>query len=103
MAESDLLASASSTVTLEFLQKLEAHDPVCIALETTRRRVLETVASLMRYYTDCPNIIDRLRLLIDCISSVAHPEIDFKAMAGEAYAQFKQEGLHLVKAADRIE
>jgi hypothetical protein len=62
--------------------------------------VLETVTSLMNHFADQPHIINRLHLLMDCTSSVAHPEIDFEALANGTYTQFQSKGLHLIQSTD---
>lgn len=86
----------------DFLETLRTFDAVYIAGQAKSHCVLETIRSLMTYYSDQPQIIDRLHLLIDCTSSVDHPEIDFEAMASETYERFESQGLHLVKAAETV-
>lgn len=86
----------------EFLNTLSTYERVYIAGQAKSHCVLETVTSLINYFADVPEIIDRLHLLVDCTSSVAHPEIDFEAMANTVYAQFEAQGLHLVKSTDSI-
>jgi hypothetical protein len=49
-----------------------------------------------------PQDIAKIRVLTDCASSVAHPEIDFDAMADEAFARFEKNGLTLVKSTDAL-
>ncbi|MFN8375657.1 MAG: cysteine hydrolase family protein [Anaerolineae bacterium] len=77
-----------------FLDTLAQYDLVYVAGQAKSHCVLETVASMMRYYP--PEIIARLRVLKDAMSSVAHPEIDFDALADETFARFAQNGLRLV-------
>jgi hypothetical protein len=50
---------------------------------------------MMNYFSAQPEIIHKLHLLSDCTSSVAHPEIDFEAMAQQTFAQFAEKGLRL--------
>ncbi len=56
----------------------------------------------MRAYQDRPEEIARWRVLTDCMSSVAHPEIDFDALADSALAGYAARGLHLVESTDPI-
>ncbi|HLV35819.1 MAG TPA: hypothetical protein VKY59_11920 [Spirillospora sp.] len=86
----------------EFIRLIERHDLVYIAGQAKSHCVLETTASLMKHFRGQPALARKLRVLIDCTSSVAHPEIDFEAMANEAYAQFEKQGLRLVKSTDPI-
>lgn len=85
-----------------FLHMLASYDLVYIAGQAKSHCVLETVTSIMRYFRDKPDIIAKLRVLIDCTSSVAHPQIDFDALANAALAAFASQGLCLVKSGDGI-
>jgi nicotinamidase-related amidase len=85
-----------------FLHMLATHDLIYIAGQAKSHCVLETVNSMMRYFANQREIIDRLRVLIDCTSSVAHPEIDFDAIANEALARHELHGLTLVRSDDPI-
>jgi hypothetical protein len=57
---------------------------------------------MMRYFKDQPEIIAKIRVLADCMSSVAHPDIDFDIMANQAFSKFQKEGLGLVTTLDEI-
>jgi nicotinamidase/pyrazinamidase len=83
-----------------FLDMLAGYDEVFIAGQAKSHCVLETVTSIMRYFEDRPAVIDKLRVLIDATSSVAHPQIDFDALANDALARYEQAGLHLVRTRD---
>ncbi|MBZ0309293.1 MAG: nicotinamidase, partial [Anaerolineae bacterium] len=91
-----------STLNTDFLDMLAEHDVIYVAGQAKSHCVLETVASIMRYFADQPDIIDRIHILMDCTSSVAHPEIDFDALANEALTTFQAQGLHLVQSTDPI-
>ena len=86
-----------------FLAQLESHDLIYIAGQAKSHCVLETALSLMRYYGERSEMVNRFRVLIDCTSSVAHPEIDFEAQANKAYAEMREQGLSLVKSTDGID
>lgn len=85
-----------------FLNMIATYDKIYVAGQAKSHCVLETVASMMRYFSEKPELIDKLSLLTDATSSVAHPEIDFDALANEAYAEFESNGLHLVTTNDAI-
>jgi nicotinamidase/pyrazinamidase len=87
-------------VNHDFLNTLAQYDLIYVAGQAKSHCVFETVASMMRYYP--PEIISRLRVLKDAMSSVAHPEIDFEAIANEAFGRFEQNGLHLVDTSTPI-
>ncbi len=83
-----------------FLEMLATYDEVYIAGQAKSHCVLETVTSTMRYFEDQPDVIRKLRVLVDATSSVAHPEIDFDAIADDVLADYAQRGLKLVTTAD---
>lgn len=85
-----------------FLHMLASYDLIYIAGQAKSHCVLETINSIMRYFMNQRHIIDKLRVLIDCTSSVAHPEIDFDAMANAALAKHEVDGLTLVHSEDPI-
>lgn len=86
----------------QFLEMLTSYDLVYIAGQAKSHCVLETATSIMRYFADQPDRIARLRFLIDCTSSVVHPQIDFDALANAALTQFEAQGLHLVRSTDPL-
>ena len=89
-------------LNVSFLNMLASYDRIYIAGEAKSHCVLETVASIMRYFDAQPRIVDKFRILQDCMSSVAHPTIDFDAQANKTFAGFARLGLQMVKASDPI-
>lgn len=90
----------NGVVNKQFMDKLATHDLIYVAGQAKSHCVLETVSSMMRYYPE--DVIRKLRVLEDAMSSVAHPEIDFEAMANETLGRFQANGLSLVKTTDPI-
>lgn len=91
---------AQGGLNTEFLNMLAEYDLVYIAGEAKSHCVLETVNSIMRYFADQPTVIKKFRLLEDCMSSVAHPVIDFEALANDVLA--RHTALRRVKSTDPI-
>jgi nicotinamidase/pyrazinamidase len=93
------------TLNEAFVRMVGEYDRVYIAGQAKSHCVLETTASLIDYYSARrPDIIANWRVLMDCTSSVQHPEVDFEAMAERAYQRFKEEyGLRLVTSKDPVE
>ncbi len=85
-----------------FLDALSRNDIIYVAGQAKSHCVLETVRSILRYFKDQPEVIEKLRFLIDCTSSVVHPEIDFEAIANAELAKMKKQGVKLVTSADLI-
>jgi len=86
-----------------FLEMLAGYDLIYVAGQAKSHCVLETVTSVMRYYHDQPAQIAKWRVLVDCMSSVTHPEIDFDALATETLTGYARQGLRLVRSTDPIE
>jgi nicotinamidase-related amidase len=86
----------------DFLNMLATYDLIYVAGQAKSHCVLETVSSMMRYFALKPEFIDKMRILCDAMSSVAHPEIDFDGMANEAFKRFADNGLRLVTTQDPI-
>ncbi len=93
----------AGNLNTEFLGMLETYDVIYVAGQAKSHCVLETVASILRYYANQPEQIAKWRILTDAMSSVPHPDIDFEAMAQAAFDRFAQKGLSLVTTADPIE
>lgn len=77
------------------LDELATYDRIYIAGQAKSHCVLESVSTMMRYYEGNEAIISKIRVLMDAMSSVAHPEIDFEAMAQETFDRFAQHGLKI--------
>ena len=80
-------------VNTEFMDKLAEYDLIYVAGQAKSHCVLETVASMMRYYPS--ETVSKIRLLTDTMSSVVHPDIDFNAVTDETFARFQKNGLML--------
>ena len=89
-------------LNVTFLEMLASYDLVYIAGQAKSHCVLETITSIMRYFAERLDVIAKLRVLIDCTSSVAHPQIDFDAMADEVLKGYAVRGLQLVKSTDPL-
>ncbi|MFC1960072.1 isochorismatase [Chloroflexota bacterium] len=86
----------------DFLNMLATFDLIYIAGQAKSHCVLETAASMVRHFADSPDIINKLRFMMDCTSSVFHPDIDFDAIANDAIAKFEAQGMKLVNSAEPI-
>lgn len=81
-----------------FLDLISTYDVIYVAGQAKSHCVLETVTSMMRYFNT--DIISKLHVLYDAMSSVAHPTIDFDAMANDTFQQFAKEGLNIIYTTD---
>ncbi len=89
-------------LNVKLLGELEQFDLVYIAGEAKSHCVLETVNSMMRHFRGQSDVISRLRILEDAMSSVHVPGIDFEAMTNEVFEQHKTGGLTLVTTGEGI-
>jgi nicotinamidase-related amidase len=89
-------------LNVDFLSLLNEYDLIYVAGQAKSHCVLETVSSVMRHYHNQPEQIARWRVLTDCMSSVAHPQIDFDAAADVILGKYAEQGLRLVKSTDPI-
>ena len=87
---------------VERLKALANYDRVYVAGQAKSHCVLESVGSFMRYYEGQDAIIGKMRVLMDGMSSVQHPEIDFEGLATEAFTTFSQQGLTLTNTSDGL-
>jgi nicotinamidase/pyrazinamidase len=87
----------------EFLDWVLSFDAIYFAGQAKSHCVLESVGSIVKRFGDQPEVMAKIHLLTDCMSSVGHPEIDFEALAVEAFNQFAQRGLKLLKSSDPID
>ena len=85
-----------------FLDMLARYDLVYVAGQAKSHCVLATMRSIMTYFADQPDVIAKLRFLMDCTSSVAHPTIDFDALADAELQAMAAKGMRLVTSADAI-
>ncbi len=90
------------TLNTSFLDMLASYDLIYVAGQAKSHCVLETVTSVMRHFEGQPDELAKWRVLMDCTSAVAHPEIDFDAMADEQYAEYAERGLKLAKSTDPV-
>lgn len=81
------------------LENLAEYDRIYVAGQAKSHCVLESVSSMMRYYELQPEIINKIHILKDAMSSVANPEIDFDQIAETAFANFAEQGLKITSTA----
>ena len=93
----------SSALNAALLDDVLRHDRIYIAGEAKSHCVLETARQLVGYVGDQPETLRRIHLLRDCMSAVAHPDIDFDALAEAEFARMAERGVRLVTSGDPLE
>lgn len=84
------------------LNAVEDSDYVLMAGEAESHCVLETLEDLVDAYRGRPDLLRRIYVLQDCTSSVAHPDVDFHAMAQERFATFAALGVNFINSTDEM-
>ena len=84
------------------LETLADADTVLIAGEAKSHCVLETLEDIVEAFEERPEVLRKIYVLTDCMSSVAHPEVDFEAMAVEQFEAFAEKGVNFVKSTDDL-
>lgn len=92
--------ASNGDVNTAFLDELATYDVIYLTGQAKSHCVLETITSMMRYYP--PEIVQKMRVIMDGTSSVAHPEIDFEAIANETLNQFAANGLTLTETTQEL-
>jgi nicotinamidase/pyrazinamidase len=81
-----------------FLDMVGQFDLIYIAGQARSHCVLETMASVMRYFGTQPDVLRKLRFLDDCTSSIT----GFEQPTEVALARFAAQGMKMVKSTDPI-
>lgn len=88
--------------SVEFLEMLYSQDYILLAGEAESHCVLETVKDLVNEFDKRPEMLERLYILRDCMSPVPHPEVDFHAIAVEAFKEYEQRGVRFINSTDPL-
>lgn len=99
-AEKKSPVNQTTQLNLNVLELLQDHDRIYIAGQAKSHCVYETVKSFVTYFASTePDVLNRVNVLMDCTSSVYHPQVDFEAICQPVYEQWSRDyGIHLVNA-----
>lgn len=92
----------ASGLNTEYLDLIAQYDRIYVAGEAKSHCVLETMRQMLSYFASQPEVIAKIRFLVDCTSSVAHPTINFEAIAQEALAEMEKQGVQMVKSTEEV-
>ncbi|MCS6834632.1 MAG: cysteine hydrolase family protein [Anaerolineae bacterium] len=98
--EPEVKVPRKAILNTDFLSVLASYDLIYIAGQAKSHCVLESVSSMMNYFSK--DIVARIRVLDDAMSSVAHPTIDFEALSEQAFARYSAQGLTRRKTTDPL-
>lgn len=84
-----------------FLNLLTKHDKVFIVGEAKSHCVLESIKQIYNFFIkDDPDVLKKIYILEDCMSSVQHPAVDFEAITQAEFNKFRNSGINIVKSID---
>lgn len=100
--EVDVPNVAGGTINTPILSILANHDEIWVVGEAKSHCVLMAMETLVDYFEKTQkDVLKRIKFLMDCTSSVAHPAIDFEKIATDRLnAMEKQHGINLIKSQD---
>ena len=85
------------------LDLIATHDLIYVGGEAKSHCVLETMKQLVGYFSQQqPEVLKKIRFLIDCTSSVEHPAVDFDGIAEAELQKMATQGVEIVKSTDPI-
>ena len=90
------------TINKPILDILASHDEIWVAGEAKSHCVLEAMNTLVGYFAQSqPEVLGKIFFLMDCTSSVFHPQVDFESIAQtELKKMEKNHGIKLIKSTD---
>lgn len=89
-------------VNTAILDAIATNDLIYVAGEAKSHCVLETMKQLVIYFGNQPDVIRKIRFLVDCTSSVQHPQVDFETLAQAELQKMEKLGVQLVLSTDPI-
>lgn len=85
----------ADSLNTALLEELAGFDRIYVAGQAKSHCVLESLTSMVRYFGNRQEVIEKVHLLNDATSSVVSPGVDFEAMAQETLADYAEKGLHI--------
>ncbi len=92
----------ASGLNVEYLDMIAQYDRIFVAGEAKSHCVLETMKQMLAYFGNQPDVIAKIRFMVDCTSSVAHPAIDFETLANAELKEMEKKGVVMVTSSDPI-
>lgn len=84
------------------LDTIAGHDRIYFGGQAKSHCVLASVKQFLKKFRNQPDILEKLYFLMDCTSSVQHPDVDFDALANAELAKMEQLGVKFVDSTDPI-
>ena len=92
----------ASGINAAFCNLLGKYDKLIVAGEAKSHCVLESLRQLHTFFKDQEEVLKKIFILKDCMSSVKHPTIDFEAIAETQFDVFAKAGFNIINSTDNI-
>lgn len=92
----------NASLNTDMLDMIAKYERIYVAGEAKSHCVLETMKQMFSYFQAQPEVIKKIRFMMDGTSSVAHPTIDFEALAMHDLKEMEQKGVVMVTSRDPI-
>jgi nicotinamidase-related amidase len=83
-----------------FLNLMGNYDRLMVAGQAKSHCVLESLRQLAAFFAGQEDILKKIFIMRDCMSSVKHPDIDFDAIANAEFDKLEKVGFNIVDSTD---
>lgn len=101
-AEKEVPEDPKTLLNTTMLDVVSTYDEIDEAGEAASHCVDESMKQELGYFSNQPDVIGKIRFLVDCTSPVVHPTIDFAALAKASLADYIKKGVVVAKSTDPI-
>lgn len=92
----------STQLNTAMLDIIASYDRIYVAGEAKSHCVLKTMQQMLTYFSNQPDVISKIRFMMDCTSSVVSPDVDFELLANAELKDMESKGVVLVNSTDPI-
>ena len=90
----------STQLNVKVLDLIAGYDTIYVAGEAKSHCVLKTMQQMVGYFGNQPDVIKKIRFIMDCTSSVKSPVIDFETLAMDELRKMEKLGVSLITTDD---
>lgn len=94
--------SRASGINAAFCNMLGKYDKLLVGGQAKSHCVLESLRQLFNFFKDQEEVLKKIYILRDCMSSVKHPDIDFDGIAETQFEIFQKAGFNIVNSTDNL-
>ena len=87
-------------INTAFLNLMAKYDKLLVAGQAKSHCVLESLKQLVDFFKNQPEVLQKIVILKDCMSSVKHPQVDFEAIANAEFKKFEDAGLNIINSTE---